>query len=111
GLVGRARIQWGNQFGRRGFGAAVMRAEEFVASEAFLLHAGDNFFLSKNRDHLKRLVDAGVSLRPNALFLVQSVKDPQFYGVVEAIGETNGLIRGKRLIDEPESPASNLGIM
>ena len=110
-MVGRSRIQWVNQFEPRGFGDAVMRAEEFVASEAFLLHAGDKFFLSKNRDHLKRLVDAGVSLRPNALFLVQSVKDPQFYGVVEAIGETNGLIRVKRLVEKPESPASNLAIM
>ena len=110
-MVGRSTIGWVNQSEPRGFGDAVMRAEEFVGGETFLLHAGDNFFVSKNRDHLKRLVDAGASLRSNAVFLVQAVKDPQFYGVVEANGETNGLIHVKRLVEKPERPASDLAIM
>jgi UTP--glucose-1-phosphate uridylyltransferase len=110
-MVGRSSIEWVNQAEPRGFGDAVMKAEEFVRSEAFLLHAGDNFFVSKNRDHLKRLVDANISLHANAVFLVQAVKDPQFYGVVEAIGETNGLVHVKRLVEKPEAPASNLAIM
>ena len=110
-MVESSSIEWVNQSEPRGFGEAVMRAEEFVDGEAFLLHAGDNFFVSKNRDHLKRLLDAAVSLRPSAVFLVQEVSDPKSYGIVETAGEMNGLVHVKRLVEKPESPASNLAIM
>jgi UTP--glucose-1-phosphate uridylyltransferase len=110
-MVKRSNIVWVNQPEPRGFGEAVMRAEEFVQGESFLIHAGDNFFVSKSRDHLKRLLDVANSLHPDAVFLVQEVEDPKNYGVVEATSGTNGLVHVKRLIEKPQSPASNLAIM
>jgi UTP--glucose-1-phosphate uridylyltransferase len=110
-MVSRSSIEWVNQPEPRGFGDAVMRTEAFVGGESFLLHAGDNFFVSKNRDHLKRLLDAANSLHANVVFLVQEVKNPGCYGVVEAISETNGLVHVKRVVEKPESPPSNLAIM
>ncbi|TMI20405.1 hypothetical protein E6H31_09515 [Candidatus Bathyarchaeota archaeon] len=110
-MVGRSGIAWVNQPEPRGFGDAVMIAEGFVGGESFLLHAGDNFFVSKNRDHLKRLLDAANSLQASAVFLVQRVENPRSYGVVEANSENNGLVHVKRVIEKPESPASNLAIM
>ena len=110
-MVRRSNIVWVNQPEPRGFGEAVMRAEEFVQGESFLIHAGDNFFVSKSREHLKRLLDAANSLHPDAVFLVQEVEDPKNYGVVEATGGTNELVHVKRLIEKPQSPASNLAIM
>jgi UTP--glucose-1-phosphate uridylyltransferase len=110
-MVGGSTIKWVNQSEPRGFGDAVLSAEDFVDGEAFLLHAGDNFFVSKNHDHLKRLLDAAASLRPGGIFLVQEVREPKSYGIVETAGETNGLIHVKRVVEKPEIPASNLAIM
>src|SRR2546422_10270667 len=50
-------------------------------------------------------------MRTDAAFLVQEVKDPRRYGVVEAAGETNGLIHVREVFEKPESPTSRLAIM
>ncbi len=110
-MVECSRISWVNQPEPRGFGDAVIRTENFVEGERFLVHAGDNFFISKNLDHLKRLLNLAETVRTHAVFLVQEVQDPSRHGVVEAAGESNGLIQVRHVVEKPKSPVSNLAIM
>ncbi len=110
-MVDGSRISWVNQPEPRGFGDAVMRTENYVDGERFLLHAGDNFFISKNLDHLKRLLNLAETVGTHTVFLVQEVQDPSRHGVVEAAGESNGLIQVRHVVEKPKSPVSNLAIM
>jgi len=71
-----------NQPKPKGFGDAVYQAKIFTKNEPFLLHAGDDIILSKNNDHLKRLVEKFNEYDADAIFLVEEVEDPRKYGVM-----------------------------
>lgn len=110
-MVEQSRIQWVTQPEPKGFGDAVLRTESFVEDDSFVVHAGDNFFMSNDLDHLKHLLNASQSLKSHAAFLVQEVQDPRSYGVVEVAERSDGLFRISHAIEKPESPASKLAIM
>jgi UTP--glucose-1-phosphate uridylyltransferase len=110
-MVKRSRIDWINQAEPRGFGDAVMKTKNFVNDDVFLVHAGDSYFISSGLEHLKLLRSQAESLQAQAEFLVQEVQDPRRYGVVESIGESDGLIKVKRVVEKPEVPVSRLAIM
>lgn len=110
-ILEQSSIEWTTQPSPRGFGDAVMRAEPFVGDDTFLVHAGDNFFISKDIEHLRHLLQVAHSMSPSATFLVQQVQDPSSHGIVEPAGETDGLIRVRHVVEKPVMPSSKLGIM
>jgi UTP--glucose-1-phosphate uridylyltransferase len=55
-MVDRCTISWVNQPQPRGFGDAVLKAKSFVGDDRFLVHAGDSHFISRNAEHLRRVV-------------------------------------------------------
>jgi len=97
-----------NQPELKGTGDAVLRAHTFTGEEPFLLHMGDDVILSKNNNHLKRLVKVFEERRADAAFLVARVKDPANYGVIEGKKIAKGLYKVKTIVYQPETPPSNL---
>lgn len=110
-MVEGSTLVWVNQPQPRGFGDAVLKVKAFVGGESFLVHAGDSHFISRNADHLRRLMRMGDELKADALFLSQEVEDPRRYGVVEGERIADGIVRVKHLVEKPERPISKLAIM
>ncbi len=110
-MIQDSNIVWVNQPEPRGFGDAVNRAKEFVSGDRFVVHAGDSYFISRDLDHLRRLLRDSELMRADATFLVQQVDDPRQYGVVEPEVEDNGTFHVKSVVEKPESPTSKLAIM
>jgi len=112
-MVLESRILFVNQPEPRGFGDAVLYAEPFVGSEAFLLHAGDDVVLSDDQSHLRRLVDTFTALGADAAMLVEEVEDPRDYGVVvgEPIEGFEGVLRVVDIVEKPERPPSRLAVV
>jgi len=71
-----------NQPEPKGFGEAVLRAKCFV-NETFLVHAGDMTILSKDPNRIQSLIEKREKLKADATILVQEVKNPKNYGVIE----------------------------
>ena len=110
-MLKQSQIEWVTQPSPRGFGDAVMRAKSFVSGDAFLVHAGDNFFISKDLEHLRDLMHTAQSLGPSATFLVRKVEDPSSHGIVEPAEEVKGVIRVKNVVEKPLRSTSRIGIM
>jgi len=55
-MIDDSTLVWINQPAPRGFGDAVLKAKGFAGNDRFLVHAGDSYFISKNAEHLRRLV-------------------------------------------------------
>jgi len=100
-----------NQPQPKGFGDAVYQAKIFTKNEPFLLHAGDDIILSKNNDHLKRLVEKFNDYDAEAIFLVEEVEDPRKYGVMVGNEIKSGIFKVIEAIEKPEEPPSNLAII
>ena len=106
-----SHIEYVQQPQPRGFGDAVLRAEIFAGSDSFLLNAGDDMVLSPGNSHLQRLESAFFSSGADLAFLVDKVKDPRQYGVVEGESIGAGTFRVRRLEEKPERPRSNLAVV
>jgi dTDP-glucose pyrophosphorylase len=76
-----------------------------------MVHAGDSHFLSKNADHLRRVMASAEESKADALFLSMEVEDPTRFGIVEGETRADGLVKVKRLVEKPARPASKLAIM
>ncbi len=105
-----SHISYVQQPAPKGFGDAVLKAKLF-SEEPFLLHAGDDVILSTNNDHIRRLEDAFFSYDADLVFLVDKVKDPTSYGVVEGQRIGTGIIRVDALEEKPEQPQTNLAVI
>ena len=110
-MIDSSTVSWVNQSEPRGFGDAVLKAKSFAGEDKFMVHAGDSHFLSKDANHLRRVMDASVKTKANALFLSMEVDDPKRFGIVEGETSANGLVKVKRLVEKPLKPASKLAIM
>jgi len=110
-MVIDSRILFVNQPEPKGFGDAVLRAESFVGSEAFLVHAGDDLILSNNGDHLRRLLEAFDRNNADIAFIVEKVEDPRRYGVIKAQSMKDGTLRIIDIIEKPKEPPSNLAVV
>ena len=110
-MVDGSTVSWVNQSQPRGFGDAVLKAKSFVGNDRFLVHAGDSHFISKNAEHLRRVLKTSEDSSANALFLSMEVDDPSRFGIVEGEPIANGLVKVKRLVEKPAKPASKLAIM
>lgn len=85
-----------------GLAHAVLTARDFLGDAPFVMYLGDNLL----RDGIGELVDEFRRRRPDASILLQSVDDPQSYGVAELDGE-----RVTRLIEKPADPPSDLALV
>jgi len=110
-MIDSSTVSWVNQSEPRGFGDAVLKAKSFAGNERFMVHAGDSHFISKNSDHLRRVVKMSETPKVDALFLSMEVEDPRRFGIIEGETTGNGLVRVKRLVEKPQKPTSRLAIM
>lgn len=95
----------------KGFGNAVLHARMFAEDHPFLCHAGDDVILSPGNSHLKRLEEAFFSNNADLAFLVEKVRNPRSYGVVEGERIGKGIIRVSGVEEKPERPKTDLAII
>tara|TARA_B110000014_G_scaffold263452_1_gene260272 strand:- start:340 stop:1179 length:840 start_codon:yes stop_codon:yes gene_type:complete len=107
-----SHLVWINQNKPLGFGDAVKRAERYVGNEDFIVHAGDVTILSKSRHPVLRLIDTAKN-NPDAkaILLCKKIKDSKRYGVPTVSKISNNLFSVKEVIEKPDKPKSNFGIL
>jgi len=98
-----------NQPSPKGFGDAVLRAKPFV-NEDFLLHAGDTYIVSRDNQHIKRLMDAHEKFKADATLLVYEVEDPRKYGVITPGSISGEIIEVIEIEEKPEKPKSHFAV-
>jgi glucose-1-phosphate thymidylyltransferase len=86
-----------------GLAHAVLTAEPFLGSDAFVMYLGDNLLQGGIED----LVANFRRNQPEALILLTRVPDPQNYGVAEL--DADGGVT--RLVEKPKEPASDLALV
>ncbi|MGD8432377.1 MAG: sugar phosphate nucleotidyltransferase [Nitrosopumilaceae archaeon] len=111
GKIQKSNMLYVQQASAKGFGDAVLKGRSFAQNDNFLLHAGDDVILSKENNHLKRLVKAFFDHDADIAFLVTRIKDPRNYGVIEGIKEKDGVIIVKNLEEKPDEPKSHLAVI
>jgi glucose-1-phosphate thymidylyltransferase len=85
-----------------GLAHAVLIAEEYLGDEPFVMYLGDNLL----KEGIAPFVHAFEHSRPDALILLQKVKDPSSYGIAEL---QDG--RVTRLVEKPAEPRSDLALV
>lgn len=111
GKLETSTVMWVNQLEPRGFGNAVLMAQPFVQNEQCLVHAGDSCIISKDMNHLKRLMDVYETLKADAAFIVLEIENPKQYGIIEGTEVKTGIYKVKSAVEKPEKPKTNLAIM
>ena len=103
---------WINQNRPLGFGDAVKRTERYVGKEDFIVHAGDVTILSKDKHPVLRLIEVAKK-HPDAkvILLCKKIKDFKRYGVPTVEKLSNNLFTVKEVIEKPDIPKSNFGIL
>ena len=103
---------WINQNKPLGFGDAVKRTEKYVGKEDFIVHAGDVTILSRGKHPILRLIDtAKKNPDAKAILLCKKIKDFKRYGVPTVDKIDNNLFNVKEVVEKPNTPKSNLGIL
>jgi glucose-1-phosphate thymidylyltransferase len=85
-----------------GLAHAVLIAEEYLGDEPFVMYLGDNLL----KEGIAPFVRDFEESRPDALILLQKVKDPSSYGIAEL---EDGHV--KRLVEKPAEPRSDLALV
>jgi glucose-1-phosphate thymidylyltransferase len=85
-----------------GLAHAVLIAEEFLGDSPFVMYLGDNLL----KEGIARFVRDFERSEPDALILLQRVKDPSAYGIAEL---QDG--RVVQLVEKPEHPRSDLALV
>ena len=108
----KSHLVWINQNKPLGFGDAVKRAQRYVGNEDFIVHAGDVTILSKQKHPILRLIDVAKK-NPNAkaILVCKKVSDYKRYGVPTVEFISNNLFSVNEVIEKPNKPKSNLGIL
>jgi glucose-1-phosphate thymidylyltransferase len=86
-----------------GLAHAVLTAEPFLGSDAFVMYLGDNLL----QGGMTELVREFRTQEPDALILLTPVPDPQNYGVAE-LGADGSVTR---LVEKPAEPATDLALV
>jgi UTP--glucose-1-phosphate uridylyltransferase len=94
-----------------GFGDAVYNARSFIADEAFLVHAGDDLVISRDNDHLKRLVNTFEKYGADVVLCVEKVKDPRNYGVIIGKKVSQKVYEVEKIVEKPKTPISNVAVV
>ena len=100
-----------NQPRPKGFADAVRKAKVFTQNEPFLMHAGDDFIISRKNRHLKSIVKIFEKHDADAAFLVEEVEDPRRYGVMIGNEVEPYIYKAKEVVEKPKKPPSNLAII
>jgi len=111
GKLKTSTIIWVNQPEPKGFGSAVLMAQPFVQNERCLVHAGDTYIISKDVEHITRLVNTYERLNADAAFIVQEIEKPKQFGIIEGEKIENGVYKVRAAVEKPEKPPTNLAIM
>jgi len=107
-----SHLVWINQNKPLGFGDAVKRVERYVGKEDFIVHAGDVTILSKTNHPILRLIEtAKKNPDAKAILLCKKIKDFKKYGVPTVEKVSNNLFLVKEVIEKPDKPKSNFGIL
>ena len=107
-----SHLVWINRNRPLGFGDAVKRAERYVGKEDFIVHAGDVTILSKSKHPITRLIDIAKKYPDaKAILLCKKIKDSKKYGVPTVEKISNDLFKVKEVIEKPDKPKSNFGIL
>ena len=92
------RVRYAVQPKPWGFGDAVLRAEDYLGDEPFLLQAGDGVVLERRRGAVHRAMGELLYAEDlDAVLLVRRVADPRRYGVVD--GRPSGRYGSWRRLD------------
>ena len=107
-----SHLVWINQNKPLGFGDAVKVTETYVGKEDFIVHAGYATVLSKSKHPILRLIETAKN-NPDAkvILLCKEIKDFKRYGVPTVEKVSNNLFLVKEVIEKPDKPKSNLGIL
>jgi glucose-1-phosphate thymidylyltransferase len=107
-----AAVGDGSRFGLRvtylpqeaplGLAHAVLISERFLGAEPFVMYLGDNLL----KEGIAPFVRDFETSRPDALILLQKVRDPSEYGIAEL---RDG--RVVRLVEKPAEPRSDLALV
>ena len=108
----KSHLVWINQNKPLGFGDAVKRAQRYVGNEDFIVHAGDVTILSKQKHPILRLMNVAKK-NPNAkaILVCKKISDYKRYGVPTVEIISNNLFSVNEVIEKPNKPKSNLGIL
>jgi UTP--glucose-1-phosphate uridylyltransferase len=109
--VRNANVFFVNQPEPKGFGDAVYHAKPFTGKEAFMVHVGDDFIVSRNDEYLKRLVKTFEMYEADATFCVEKVRDPRKYGVIKGKKIDKNLYQVTGIMEKPARPQSNIAII
>jgi glucose-1-phosphate thymidylyltransferase len=91
-----------------GLAHAVLTAERFLGSSAFVMYLGDNLL----QGGISELVAAFREHQPDALILLTPVPDPENYGVAELAKAGAGAVGPVvRLVEKPANPATDLALV
>ena len=108
----KSHLVWINQNKPLGFGDAVKRAQRYVGTKDFIVHAGDVTILSKQKHPILRLKEtAKKNPDAKAILLCKKISDFKRYGVPTIDKISNNLFSVKEVIEKPDKPKSNFGIL
>jgi glucose-1-phosphate thymidylyltransferase len=96
------RVTYLRQEAPRGLAHAVLISETFLGDQPFVMYLGDNLL----KEGIAPFVSAFQASAPDALILLQKVKDPSAYGIAELQGE-----RVVQLVEKPVEPRSDLALV
>ncbi len=93
-----------------GFGDAVLRAEDFVNSEPFFVHADDGILTTGYLEGIKFYNE----INPDALLFLREVDNPCRYGIAvikdEATYNNYKIVKVLNVEEKPRNPKSNIAI-
>jgi len=109
--VSDCQIVFVNQPEPVGLGNAVLQARSFTGDDAFMVHAGDDFVLSRDDGYLKRLEEVFQRYEADAALCLKKVKDPTKYGIVEGEKICENVYKVTGIKEKPARSASKLGVI
>jgi UTP--glucose-1-phosphate uridylyltransferase len=110
----KSRIFFVNQSSRKGFGDAVVHAEDFIGKDPFFVHAGDDFIISKSgtpSDYAGKLSSVFSKHFADAVLLAERSANPQHFGVIVGKEISPGLHSVEKILEKPKIPPTNLTVI
>jgi len=108
-MLNKSKIFWAEQSEPKGFGDAVKYSESFVSNDDFLVIAGDTL-IPKGDKVIKKLMNAKLKGKNDAILLLKEVPDPRRFGVA-VINQTKNKDIITNVEEKPKNPKSNLSIV
>ena len=108
-MLNKSKIFWAKQSEPKGFGDAVKYSESFVGNDDFLVIAGDTL-IPKGDKVIKKLMNAKLKGKNDAILLLKEVPDPRRFGVA-VINQTKNKTIVTNVEEKPKNPKSNFAIV